>query len=85
MIEFERSPTYLRNPTMKIITWNACCKFREKFSLLAHFDADIIVIQECEDPQSASSDSYSAFASNVLWIGHNKNKGLGVLRNQDSK
>ena len=60
-------------------------KFREKFSLLAHFDADIIVIQECEDPQSASSDSYSAFASNVLWIGHNKNKGLGVLRNQDSK
>ena len=38
-----------------------------------------MVIQECEDPQRASADSYSDFASNALWIGHNKNKGLGVF------
>lgn len=76
MSEFGRSPIHLRNLTMKIITWNACCKLREKLSLLAPFDADIMVIQECEDPQRASSDSYSNFASNALWIGHNKNKGV---------
>ena len=64
---------------MKIITWNDCCKFREKFSLLVPFDADIMVIEECEDPQRASSDSYSAFESNALGIGHNKNKGVGVF------
>ena len=38
-----------------------------------------LVIEECEEPKRASSDSYSNFASNALWIGHNKNKGLGVF------
>ena len=34
------------NYNMKIITWNACCKFREKYSLLSQYDADILVIQQ---------------------------------------
>ena len=35
---------------MKIISWNCNGKFREKFSAILEEDADIYVIQECENP-----------------------------------
>ena len=34
---------------MKIISWNANCKFREKYKDIAKLEADIYVIQECEN------------------------------------
>ncbi len=36
---------------MKIVSWNAACKFREKFDAVLALGADLYVIQECEDPQ----------------------------------
>jgi exonuclease III len=64
---------------MKIVTWNCNGAFRKKFEHLGHINADIYVIQECEDPERCKDQSYKNWASNYLWIGNNKNKGLGVF------
>ncbi len=71
---------------MKIVTWNCAGAFRRKFAALAHFDADILVIQECEDPaimrRGAIAADYRDFAGDsYLWVGENKNKGLGIFAN----
>jgi exonuclease III len=73
---FEKS---IHNLSMKIITWNCNGAFRKKFSQLESFDADIIVIQECEDPKMSNDKKYKEWASNFIWIGDNKNKGLGMF------
>jgi exodeoxyribonuclease-3 len=41
-------------------------------------DADILVIQECEDPKR-SSEVYRSWAGEHLWAGKDKNKGIGVF------
>jgi len=69
---------------MKIISWNCNGAFRKKFHLLDEFNADIIVIQECEDPEK-STKVYRKWAINFLWIGQNKNKGIGIfVKNNNS-
>ena len=68
---------------MKIVSWNCGGKFREKFQDIIVVDADIYVIQECENPAECKSIAYIEFAHNYLWIGENKNKGLGVFAKND--
>jgi len=63
---------------MKIISWNCNGAFRKKFHLLESFNADIIIIQECEDP-GQSTKAYKEWSSKFLWIGQNKNKGIGIF------
>ena len=63
---------------MKIVTWNCNGAFRKKHHLLDKYDADLLVIPECEDP-SQSTAEYRKWADNHLWIGTNKDKGLGVF------
>lgn len=67
---------------MKIVTWNCNGAFRQKYPLLNKFDADVLVIQECEDP-SRSTVEYRRWADNYLWIGKNKNRGLGVFARKE--
>jgi len=62
-----------------IVSWNCNGALRTKLHLLEAFRADVFVIQECEDPANAKSDAYRAWASNYLWVGTNKNRGLGVF------
>lgn len=70
---------------MKLITWNCNGAFRNKFKFIKEFDADIYVIQECENPELISNSEYKEFASNHVWIGDNKNKGLGVFAKSSIK
>jgi exonuclease III len=66
---------------VKVVTWNCAGAFRKKFSKVAELDADVYIIQECENPAfvKMASDTYREFSSNHLWQGDNKNKGLGVF------
>lgn len=64
---------------MRIVSWNCNGAFRKKFESLDYLQADILIIQECEDPQGAKDASYVNWASNYLWTGNNKNSGLGVF------
>ena len=43
---------------MKFVSWNVYGNFREKFTEIIKEDADIYIIQECEDPAKAKSDEY---------------------------
>ena len=64
---------------MRIISWNCNGKFRDKYAYIQKFDADLLVIQECENPSTRGTEDYRHFASNSLWIGENQNKGLGIF------
>lgn len=69
---------------MKVITWNCNGAFRRKFHLIEKLGADILVIQECEDPSidpgvDKERVAYKEWAQNYLWIGKNQNKGLGIF------
>lgn len=64
---------------MRIITWNCNGAFRKKFEQLSFLDADIYVIQECEKPSESNDLHYKEWCKNYIWIGENKNKGLGIF------
>lgn len=64
---------------MQIATWNCNGALRNKLDALRSLDFDIAVVQECEDPARCLDKAYNAWAKNHLWIGNNKNKGLGVF------
>ena len=64
---------------MVIINWNCNGAFRKKFKQLEQFEADIIVIQECEDPERSNDKNYREWAKNFIWTGENKDKGLGIF------
>ncbi len=68
---------------MKLITWNCNGAFRRKLAYLAKFNADILIIQECEDPSQSKDAEYRAWTQNYIWVGNSKNRGLGVFA-QDS-
>jgi len=70
---------------VKIVSWNCNGKFRDKFDKIALFDADIYVIQECENPKQSNNNNYISFSNNYLWYGENKNKGLGIFAKRHIK
>ncbi len=70
---------------MKIITWNCNGAFRNKFDSISDFNADIYVIQECENPAESRHKNYMKWANNHVWIGDTKNKGLGVFARPEIK
>ncbi len=64
---------------MKIVSWNANCKFREKYKDIAALDADIYIIQECENPVTCKNKEYYVFVKNGFWKGDWSYKGLMVF------
>lgn len=70
---------------MKIVSWNCNGAFRRKYDYLSRFEADIYVIQECENPSERGDKLYENWASSFLWIGANKHKGLGIFARGDIK
>jgi exonuclease III len=67
---------------IKVVTWNCNGAFRNKYQLLTGLDADILVIQECEDPKQSADLDYRSWAVNYIWIGDSKHKGLGIFCKQ---
>ena len=70
---------------MKIVTWNSQSKFSDNFKEIKKENADIYVIQECENPEITEIDEYREFSSNSIWIGDNKYYGLGIFASDDIK
>lgn len=70
---------------LKILTWNCNGAFRRKFEFIQSFDSDLAIIQECEDPEKSPDLEYKKWASNYLWTGDSKHKGLGVFAKQHIK
>jgi exonuclease III len=64
---------------MRIVSWNCNGALRKKLDQLLKLDADIYVVQECEDPSQSKDEHYRAWAENYLWIGNSKHRGLGVF------
>ena len=64
---------------MKIVSWNANGKFREKFKAILELEADIYVIQECENPETCKNSEYRAIFMNYYWEGELSYKGLMVF------
>ncbi len=67
---------------MKVVTWNCNGAFRKKYESIDRFDADIYIIQECENPELVTDkfgDDYREWAESYLWKGDTKNKGIGIF------
>ena len=73
---------------MKIVTWNCAGKFREDYEVIFEEDADIYVIQECENPDEPK-DKYKKYESAVgkmrIWTGDLHYKGLGIFAKDNVK
>ena len=65
---------------MRIISWNCRGKFREKYNAIKKENADVYVIQECENPEKYKDD-FSGFCSEYIWVGEKDSKGLCIFVN----
>lgn len=63
---------------MRIVSWNCNGAFRKKYKSIQFLDADVYIIQECEEPFATQDSGYIEFAQNSLWSGQ-KNKGVGIF------
>jgi exonuclease III len=69
---------------MKVVTWNCNGALRKKLSAIDQLGADLLIIQECEDPDRSTSE-YRQWARTWLWHGDNKNKGIGIFPRSSMK
>ncbi|MGN4427128.1 endonuclease/exonuclease/phosphatase family protein [Bacillus cereus group sp. MYBK30-1] len=64
---------------MKLVTWNAAMGFRNKIEKIFPFNADILVIPECEAHEKWRASKYQKDIEPFLWFGDNRNKGIGII------
>lgn len=69
---------------MRIVSWNCNGKFREKHKFISHLQADIYVIQECENPAEVKYQWDTNFLTEYIWTGEKRSRGLGVFFSPES-
>lgn len=70
---------------MKIISWNCNMAFRKKAAFILAYKPDILVIPECECPEKLQFKKEEFIPNDILWIGSNQHKGLGIFSYSDYK
>jgi exonuclease III len=70
---------------MKLISWNCQGAFRKKAEYILAENPDILVIQECENPDNLIFNSTIKIPNEFLWFGENKYKGVGIFSYSDYK
>lgn len=68
---------------LHVVTWNCAGALRKKWQALEPLKADLLIIQECENPAIANDHQYLEWAGQYLWTGASKNKGIGVFARKD--
>lgn len=68
---------------MLILTWNCNGAFRKKYEHILSPEADILIIQECENPATVKDSAFRTWASNFLWKGDSPHKGLGIFAREN--
>ena len=63
---------------MRIVSWNCCKAFRQKYDYMLRIAPDIMVILESEHFRQFDSRLLNAYP-NRLWYGHNQNQGVLIL------
>src|SRR5215475_14368099 len=65
---------------MRVATWNCSMALHRKFDAMLRLRPDIAVICECADLNRLQALVLSTrFSGDAVWIGDNRNKGLGVF------
>lgn len=64
---------------MRIVTWNCAGALRRKTAAVDALGADIVVVQECENPATTIDMVYADWAGRHVWAGNNKHKGIAVF------
>lgn len=63
---------------MRIVSWNCNGALRNKTHRIDQLAADILIIQECEDPKY-HSEEFIKWSGDYLWKGSSRHKGIGVF------
>ena len=53
--------------------------FRKKAHLILAYKPDILVVQECEHPDKLKFNAGTLQPKQMIWLGTNQNKGLGIF------
>jgi len=64
---------------MKIVSWNCNMAFRKKWTKILSEEPDLLIIQECENQEKLEPGNLIPKATDFIWEGKNKSKGIGIF------
>jgi exodeoxyribonuclease III len=70
---------FIKKNGMKIVTWNCQGAFRKKAELIARWQPDIALIQECECLEKLKFAPGMPQPTAQCWFGDNPSKGIGIF------
>jgi exodeoxyribonuclease-3 len=59
--------------------------FRKKADFVLGYHPDILIIQECENPEKINFSIGLPLPTDIIWYGKNQNKGLGIFSYSEYK